>query len=296
MFRKILCPTDFSPAARNAVRAAASLADHDDAELVLLHAWFVPTSSYTGTFVLSGDVATTVRDSAVRELATAALEAARAGARKVTTRLVRGVADVAITDALADEAFDLCVMGTRGRTGMSRLLVGSVAEKVLRTASRPVLTIRPDIPSGHYRHVLCPIDFSQAADAALEIARDTVAPGGTLTLVHVLGQPPGTYGMKLASLTTQFEDEAKQALAVRAERIGAAFDVRTRTLYGDPAPEILRLLEHDPSVDLIAVGSRGRSGLARLVLGSVAEELVRHARAPVLVVRHTARDADRAAS
>lgn len=297
MFRKILCPTDFSPAARNAVRAAASLSDHDDAELVLLHAWFVPTSSYTGTFVLPDDVVTSVRDGAARELATAAREAARAGARKVKTRLVRGIADVAIVDALAKEAFDLCVMGTHGRTGMSRLLLGSVAENVLRNASRPVLTIRPDVPSGHYRHVLCPIDFSRSADAALELARDLVAPGATLTLVHVLSQPPGTYGdTKLAHLIAQFEAEAKQALAARAGRIGTAFDVHTRTLYGAPASEILRVLQDDPSIDLVAMGSRGRSGLARLVLGSVAEEVLRRARAAVLVTRHSDRDASRAAS
>jgi nucleotide-binding universal stress UspA family protein len=291
MLRKILCPTDFSVAARNAVRAAASLANQHDAELVLLHAWFVPTSSYAGTFVLPSDVVTSVREGAAHALSTAAREAVRAGARKVTTRLVRGIPDVVIVDTLADEAFDLCVIGTHGRSGVPRLLAGSVAEKVLRHASTPVLTIRPDIPSGHHRHVLCPTDFSQTADAALELARDLVRPGGALTLVHVFSQPPGTYG-----LTAQFEAEARQALETRATRIGDALEVHTRLLYGHPASEIVRVLEQDPSIDLIAMGSRRRSGLARLVIGSVAEEVLRSARAPVLITGDPDRDAGRAAS
>jgi nucleotide-binding universal stress UspA family protein len=140
-FRHILVPLDFEDPSQEALEVALALALTFDAKLTVIHAWDLPVYSYAGLSYLPPDVATVVEEAAERSLASAMALATRRlpGAASV---LVRGAAAVEILDAAGRLKADLIVMGTHGRRGVSRMLLGSVAEKVVRSSPVPVLTIR----------------------------------------------------------------------------------------------------------------------------------------------------------
>lgn len=139
--RRILVPTDFSDAADHAVDYAVSLAEELDAEIVLLHTVEIPVYAYPGApYIPVLDITADLETAAV-----AGLEATRAHlATKVHVRIAvrRGSPWREILDAAKEERADLVVMGTHGRRGVARALLGSVAEKVVRAAEVPVLTVR----------------------------------------------------------------------------------------------------------------------------------------------------------
>jgi universal stress protein A len=168
------------------------------AELVLVHAWYLPPPALGGDYPLPIDLVQEIVDDAQRDLAAATDDATRLGAPRVTSRVLRGAPwDQIVGAAREDPAIDLIVMGTHGRSGLARVLLGSVAEQVIRHAPCSVLAAR--VPGGvqPFRNVLCPIDFSDDSRHALERAAELAAPGGAgIALLHViepaiaLGNPP----------------------------------------------------------------------------------------------------------
>jgi nucleotide-binding universal stress UspA family protein len=147
-FQRILCPTDFSPPARAALGVAADLARASAGKLILLHVW-QDAGAYAllpeGAIVLQS-LAVEIPAEAERQLAEWKRSAEQLGAPSVVTRLVEGPAWARIVEAVAPEGADLIVMGTHGRTGLKHALIGSVAEKVVRHASCPVLVTRTEGP------------------------------------------------------------------------------------------------------------------------------------------------------
>jgi universal stress protein A len=143
--KKILAPTDFSAYSNEALDYAAELAQKFDAEIVVVHVIESMTYSVTDTFTVV-DRLWPLEKTAGALLDNAA-ERVRERGVAVKTRLATGDAADEILKAAADENADWIVMGTRGVTGVSRLLMGSVAEKVVRLAGCPVLTVR-DRPRG----------------------------------------------------------------------------------------------------------------------------------------------------
>jgi nucleotide-binding universal stress UspA family protein len=145
--RTILVPTDFTPCSRRAVAYAAALATRFDAEIVLLHAIEAPLNLPPHTLVhidaqgLSMPIMDYVREAAERRMAAAVEELAQTQVRTRSLIEVGDVREVTLTQAERLPA-DLIVMGTNGRTGLRHLLIGSVAEEVVRRAPVPVLTIR----------------------------------------------------------------------------------------------------------------------------------------------------------
>lgn len=280
-FTKILCPIDFSPGAQRALAVAARMAGEAGAELVIAHSWHIPALAYSMEAPL---VTHGVVDEATQMLAAAVAEARAAGAKYVTTKLVNGLPWVEIIGMLESKAFDLCVVGTHGRTGLSRVLLGSVAEKVVRHAPCPVLAIRLDSDSKPFHHVLVPTDFSESAVAALELATKLVEPTGAITLMHVIEAP-------VAELGHDFTVAATGALTRQIERSHrtSTIAITPRTRIGAAGGQTLAELDADPTIDLVVMGSHGRTGIKRALLGSVAEKMVRHARCPVLVARTKAR-------
>ena len=289
-FTKILCPTDFSPGSQQALRAAIRLANRDRAELVLAHAWYVPPIAFAGEFAFSPEVITELNEGAKAALDAAARAAAELGATRLTPRLIDGMPRHQIPALLEqDPAFDLVVMGTHGRTGLGRILLGSIAESIVRHAPCSVLTVRPDAAIGPFARVLCPIDFSDSSQHALDLAADLAeADGGALSLLNVL-DPPAVYasGERLAAAAADLDRYAAEHLEQWAARLAGRTKAPVTRLsrIGNPAAEILALLDEEPGFDLVVVGSHGRLGLERMLLGSVAEKVVRHARCPVLVAR-----------
>lgn len=188
---------------------------------------------------------------------------------------------------------DLIVMGTHGRRGVQRMLFGSVAEEVLRTAPCPVLTTRapeenaqaPTAPG--VERIVVPIDFSDPSRAALRYAA-RLAPvyDVPMTLVHVVQLPsiPTVYELEFPDLSPEdIEARVQAVLEDWEDAVSADRDLSHVVESGEPVPTILRVAA-DAS-DLIVMATRGRSGVKRRVLGSVAEGVIRRAPGPVISAR-----------
>jgi nucleotide-binding universal stress UspA family protein len=292
-FTKILCPIDFSPGSHQAMRVAIRLANEADAELVLAHAWYVPPVAFAGEYAFSQEITQALQDGARAALDDAMREATRLGARRLASQLLAGMPRHELVGVLErDPAFDLVVMGTHGRTGLARILLGSIAEGIVRHAPCSVLAVRPDGEPGPFARVLCPIDFSDGSQHALELAAGLVQPGGAgITLLHVV-DPPAVYlgEQRMVELVSDLDRYSTEHLDRWAARLEGKLPAPVTKLsrVGRPGAEILRVLDEQPAFDLVVMGSHGRTGLERVLLGSVAEQVVRHAARPVLVARRRA--------
>lgn len=287
--RKIMCPIDFSAGSEQAMRAAARLAIEADAELVLFHSWYVPPIAFAGGhLIVPPTLFQDVSDDAKQGLDEAVLEVTALGARRVSAKLVSGLPWTVIVRELEDPTYDLVVVGTHGRTGLARILLGSVAEKVVRHAACSVLAVRPDGEPRPFTNILCPTDFSDSSQHAGELAMSLVVPGGKLVLLHVVEVPVAFSGEpEVEGFIRDLDQNASKLLDTWAAqlRTTSAVTIKTRSRIGSPGAQTLHMLELDPTIDLVAMGSHGRTGISRMLLGSAAEKVVRHARCPVLVAR-----------
>lgn len=194
----------------------------------------------------------------------------------------------AVVQFAEDHDIDLIVMGTHGRRGVRRVLFGSVAEEVLRTAPCPVLTCRgveeAESPPPRVSRIVAPIDFSEPSRHALRYAA-RLAPvyDAPLTLVHVVELPkiPTVYEVEFAGAQPeQIAARVEMALDAWAASVAPDGVVSTTVEEGDPAEGILRVA--DAPEDLVVMASRGTSGVRRTMLGSVAEGVLRGAEGPVI--------------
>jgi nucleotide-binding universal stress UspA family protein len=189
-------------------------------------------------------------------------------------------------------------MATHGRSGVTRWLLGSVTEKVLRGTVNPLLVVRAPGNSktdgkAALRSVIVPIDGSDVAETILSpVAALAKALDLQILLVRVYGLPLPTYGgddyyvPDYLELKDQIRDEADRYLNSRASLLRAqgVADVSTVVIEGSAADAIINLARKTPD-NLLAMSPYGRSGLQRWVLGSVTEKVVRHCQDPVLIVR-----------
>jgi nucleotide-binding universal stress UspA family protein len=291
--KKILCPVDFSAGSRRAMRLAVRQAKLADAELVLAHAWYLPPMAYSGELVYPADAVQVMIEDEERALKAAVDEATALGAPRVTSRFLSGVPWDQLVEVLrGDPAFELVVMGTHGRSGLSRFVLGSVAEKVVRHAPCPVLTVPDRDHAAAFQHVLCPIDFSACSRLAVDLAAEFVEPGGAgITLLHVLELPVTASGEPpTAELIRTLDAHAGKLLEAWAAELRAKVSVPVTTHWriGNPGGQTLAMVDEQPGFDLVVAGSHGRTGLRRALLGSVAEKIVPHPPCPVLVAHDRA--------
>jgi nucleotide-binding universal stress UspA family protein len=191
-------------------------------------------------------------------------------------------------------AADLLVMSTHGRSGPGRWLYGSVADEVLRHADVPVVLLSPDarteLPAERPARILVPLDGSQLGEATLAPARDWAARlGAELILLQVVFWPPLIYGDGAELMMLDPEEDlriAQEYVDDVAKRWRSdATPIRTRTMLGRPVPTAIAQVAAQEQVDLVAMATHGRSGVARVVLGSVATGTLQRADLPVLVIR-----------
>lgn len=285
---KILCATDFSAGAKQALHVATQLSMQTGSALVIAHAWHQPPSLYCPELTIPPEVVQDVIDAAQIELDAAVASTEAAGAKRVSGRLLSGVPWCKIVETLEQERFDLCVIGTEGRTGLRRFLVGSVAEAIVRHAPCSVLAVHPSDAAKPFSHIVVPSDFSAGAACANDTAASLVPADGTITLFHVIEVPiayPGQHPVRAMEIERCQRASADLERTAQELRSRTKARVRTESKIGHPVHETLALLDRDPSIDLVVVGSHGRTGIKRVLLGSVAEKLVRHAARPVLVAR-----------
>ena len=289
MFDKILFPTDGSDGAAVAFDHVLDVAHAHDATVYVLN---VADTSRDSVTQIRGEVI----DVLEREGATVVQEAAeRASARDVpaVTEVLQGEPYSTILDYATANDVDLIVMPTHGRRGLERFLLGSTTERVVRRSEVPVLTVRPDddVTVRHpYRSVLVPTDGSDPASAALDLAVDVArADEAALHLLSVVDVASLGVDVRADIAVDSLEESAREILET-AERTAAAAGVdpaATRVEFGTAIARAVRSYVADNDVDLIVVGTHGRTGFDRYVLGSVTEKLVRTATVPVLTVRDT---------
>ena len=276
---KILVCTDDSPASQGAVSAAFDLARACRSRIFLLYALeFYPYYEYSqpdalGMVPAVGQEFFDLRERAAREhLDSRKRDAARQGL-ELEVRLQTGTPVYAEILAAANEIQpQLIIMGRRGKSGLERLLVGSVTARVIGHTAHPVLVV-PRNAALSFKKILVATDGSPASQAAGKLA---------------LSMAKNT-GVQLTAVTAGYgELDPKQAKALvrdlAAEAKRQDLDLIPLTPGGRPEEAIIQVATAKQT-DLIIMGSYGRTGLKRLFMGSVAERVIGQATCPVLVVK-----------
>lgn len=285
MYDSILLPVDGSEHASKIVTHAAELAQRTGATIDVV---YVADTTKDSVTVVDGNVIDAlerVGESVVSDVAET-LEAQRV---EFGSDIVQGSPAPAIVDYAEKYDHDLLVMPTHGRTGISRYLLGSVTEKVVRLSDIPVLTARMESDERltfPYENILIPTDGSPVSNAA---AKHGLALAAALdATVHVLSVVDDTsMGPDLRSVLSEAELEKPAVSAVEDVETAARgydlADVKTSVEHGSPAEVIT---EHIESSDIhaVVIGTSGRRGVDRILLGSVAEKTVRSSSAPVITV------------
>lgn len=289
---RILVGTDTSKASQIAVNQSAALAAHLDAELVVMYVGTKPEHEEHASTLLAvssvmNQLAEEMFNKDQRTIDYLVKTAEEAGAR-VVRHVVSGDPADAICEAAIELDADLVVTGTRGRSGLGRLLLGSVAERVVHTCSKPTMVARGDhIPSGGYKRVLVPTDFSQHADAAVDLALAVGAPDLELELLHCWQLPTGVGAGPASVVGPIMESIDKKIRAKGADTVSSLVDagatVSFHATMAPPAQGVADRIEAG-GFDLVVLGTHGRRGISRFLLGSVAEAAVHHAPCSVLVV------------
>jgi len=289
-FGRILCPVDFSEFSRHAIDHAVAIAHWSGGAVTALHV--VTPIPFSDPLMSPAEVFTSEdADRVCAELA--AFVAEEGGPVRIESRVAEaGSAAAAIVAEAEAMPADLIVIGTHGRSGFERLVLGSVTERVVRKAPCPVLTVPerlPDaVPMGAvaFAHILCPVDFSPASLKALETAKSFAADAtAELTVVHVV-EPMAMYEPMIAGSPALFDIEqaAREGAGARLHDLVAGVPrVREVVSTGKPYKEILRLAA-EFNADLIVIGSHGGAA-GVFAFGSTTNHVTRAATCPVLSVR-----------
>jgi nucleotide-binding universal stress UspA family protein len=296
---KILFPTDFSNASTAALGHAVMLADGFSAELTLLHVATNESGVQHAHFPELEKAGNELEEMIEEQLAeiTGTARPQRLAVKRVVRQNPEPVQEIATFSA--DGKFDLIVMGTHGRTGVAHLLMGSIAENLVRVAPCPVLTVREHMEKEEvvpYLKILVPVDFSAHAEKALKygiaLAMNFEAP---LILLHVLDMPvqPSHYDLDenfLMQRQPDIETTTINALRDLMKRLSPQrLEFSTACVVGRAYAEIVNYAaKHD--CDLIVLGTHGLSALEKFLLGSTAAKVVRHAPCPVLAVKEKEKD------
>ena len=293
----ILFATDFSVPAQRAYAYAVRLVEAFSARLVIVNVLETPPG-LDPVFPVNSLFLKQMEHETKLELGRLILAAENAGLRPVC-RQVHGSPADAISHVAEETGAGLIVMGTHGRTGWDRVLLGSTAEKVLREAPCPVLTVRAadsdeasNIPLRiHVQRLLVPIDFSEYAQEAFEFAATLAQKlGAGVCLVHAL--EASAYPLDFSLMHVSDEKALHERVRARLQELVSVLKAdgiaaECTTTVGVPAEVILAQAKGNlgGSADVIVMGTHGRRGLSRLALGSVAACIVKHAGCPVLTVK-----------
>lgn len=289
MFDQILFPTDGSDGASVAFDHALDIAAAHDATV---HVLFVADTTQISNTVIQGEILDALEEEGDQVVADAASRAADRGV-DTYTEVMQGEPYRGIVSYADSHDIDLVVMPTHGRRGLKRFLIGSTTERVVRRAPVPVLTIKPDddaVAEYPYRNVLVPTDGSDCADEALAVGADIAnSAAATLHLLSVISV--ATLGLDVRSeiQLTALEERANGIVDDARETAASAGvdSVSTAVEHGASVHRTVLSYVDEHDVDLLVVGTHGRTGFNRYVLGSVAEYLIRTSPVPVLTVRES---------
>lgn len=291
--KTVLFPTDFSRAANQALPHALKIAQKYNAEITILHVAALYNDDpnapeyqqlHEGNF------------KQYIEKSLGEVSQAMGPSRKVTTEVIREVSPATgILDFIEEKGIDLTVMGTQGHSALAQFFLGSVAERVVRHAPCPVLTVAQDRKEYRndpdYQNILIAFDFSEhSKKAAREASEMAALYGARIQVLYVVEQEvhPAFYLKWKESMfreLPQIVEEAKGSLrSVLGEEGLEKIDVHVEIGEKRAHTEIDRFVRAH-RVDLLVIGTHGLSGLDRILLGSTTERVVRMASCPVLTFK-----------
>jgi nucleotide-binding universal stress UspA family protein len=292
-FTQILCPIDFSEFSHRALDHAAAIARQYEARLTVLYVF----PNLQGVDLPSIALEDKDRERLTSEMMRFTGHLPRETRLELRIQEAPDVHHEILAQVAAAHA-DLLVIGSHGRSGFERLLLGSVTEKLLRKASCPTMVVPKRAPDTaldepvHYRKILCPVDFSDGSVRAMEyatgLAREYAA---ELLVLHVIEVPPELHESPLSpDFSVESVRAAAEADCLRRLRALVApgprqgWTVRTSVQEGAPYREVLKSAsEH--RTDLIVMGVQGRGAIDLMVFGSNTARVARSATCPVLIVR-----------
>ncbi len=280
--KKILVATDFSARSDRAIRRATLLATRFGASISLIHV----IDDEQPKRIIKAE-----RAAALALLSEQAQSLREIDAVACDHRIVLGDPFQGIIEAAGESGPDLLVIGPHRRQALKDVFIGTTAERVIRASRRPVLMAN-SVPAGFYRQVLVAVDLSDFSGDALRTVKSLgLAEHVAVSVVHVF-DAPGTGLMRRASVA---EDQVEDYLVDERNRAAAELTAFLSSVDFSPIRQVLKHSEtsaahsicsaaREVSADLVVIGTHGRTGIKKLLLGSVAEEVLRIADHDVLAV------------
>jgi nucleotide-binding universal stress UspA family protein len=289
----IVVGIDLSVPSEHALDRAAALAQLNGAALVMVNAQAddAPIEDVDNEVLKQiGEVSAAVRAEEAKRLAE---KLQQLTARGVNVELVRrtGPPGEVVAEVATERGADLIVIGTHGHTGLQRFLLGSVATAVLRHAPCDVLVCRGVAGPSPFLRPIVATDFSPSAARALRNAAALTSHRAPIEVVHAWQLPAGSWGATLLGQArfpwSTVRDAVLASAKTQADKLVASIGdighpLHVQLIQGPPASVITHAAESGAH-DLIAIGTHGHRGFRRLLLGSVAESVIRHAPCSVLV-------------
>jgi nucleotide-binding universal stress UspA family protein len=297
MYKNIMVPTDGSGFDREAILVALRVAERCDAKVRLVRvlsigAYFGTTASES--VIVTPEVMRAEQDAALGELYALAAECRSISGAEITADLEQGpIADVLAGYAKRNDV-DLIVISSHGRRGIARLSLGSVTDSLIRGTTIPVLVVKPKasylLPeaSKEFHHIVVPLDGSPLAEQILaRVVPLAKLEEAEITLLHILTPSEGAYengpDIKLPWWEKRVAGAqaylSRRAAAIRADGVTATIDV----VVGEKVAEAVTDYARREGADLIAIATHGRSGLTRIIRGSVADGVTKSAMSSILV-------------
>lgn len=299
---KILLPTDFSDCADHALTQAVDLAERFGATLHILHVvneldpdWYGLTNAQDRATALREEI----QDQALKRLHELAPDEPDRNVETVVSLQLSFDVAGTINEYVGEREIDLIVMGTHGRQGLERLMLGNVADKLIRHAPCPVLTVNEKAPwitsqeGTSITDILAPIDFSKHSQEALRTAKVFArAHDATLHLLFIAEKrvvptfsDTGIPGANVVEMDPKIVENAEAALQQLYDSVGGPDgEARMHVREGNVANDVVDFAEAN-GVGMIVMATRGLTGVDRFLLGSNTERIVRVASCPVLTVQ-----------
>ena len=269
--KKILVPTDFSPIALNALHLAVELAIQNDGEIILLHAIQLPVmydSMLMPALNFEEEYFQELRksvDSSMKKLKTEIDQEV-----KVTSHIAYGLPQLAILECAANTKADLIIMGTTGASGIKEFFVGSNTEKIVRTAQIPVIAVKNKVTMKEVHHILFPNILTLNQDALVNQVKNIQA--CFKAKLHILF-------VNTPALFQPDEITRKQMIAFVKHFLITNYSLN---IFNDVDQESGVIhFSNTTKIDMIAMGTHGRTGLNHLMSGSITEDVVNHVGLPI---------------
>lgn len=293
MIRQVLIPLDGSKLAEQVIPHLLRFITPDQTELLLMTALSstLPSDKSNSNLAISESTSTS-QNYKIHEQLNNVTQELNQISFSVTERVVPGAPTNSIL-SLAEEAFvDLIAMSTHGRTGLRRVLLGSVADEVVCNARPPIFLTPAAItapPKFTPRTILLPLDGTALAEAAIPIAQQFAQnTGATLSFIRILDSNYSEHEQSANQTDTTKQATSQQATRyleqIKLRLQLANVTSRYQITSGDPAVAIIRA-SHTEQVDLIVMSTHGRSGVGRIIHGSVTRQIIGSAICPLVLIR-----------